>query len=201
MNTRQESTRQGRWSELFLGGAAAGVGAPLLLGGLGRFLRMGRGVSPAGMGWTAGVLGALVAGGLARRRLQAGREDARASSRTPAERAPELAAARASPVLRTEDAQASSLLRTEDVQASSLLRDAPATSDSGQACDSGDDVLVADRRRDARRRRRLAVMELRAATAVAAPPASEVPLEPRLRRGPSGREQPWHEALVASTAG
>jgi hypothetical protein len=72
MSTRQESTRRERWSELLLGGAAAGLGAPLVLRGLRRFLHLGRGGSPASMGWTAGLLGALVAGGLSRRRLHRG---------------------------------------------------------------------------------------------------------------------------------
>ncbi|WP_240360287.1 hypothetical protein [Pyxidicoccus caerfyrddinensis] len=72
MSTRQESTRKGRWSELLLGGAAAGLGAPLMLRGLRRFLHLGQGGSSASMGWAAGLLGALVAGGLARRRLHAG---------------------------------------------------------------------------------------------------------------------------------
>ncbi|MCP3139520.1 hypothetical protein [Pyxidicoccus xibeiensis] len=106
------------------------------------------------LGWTAGVVGMLLAGGLARRR------HSRAHPQEPAT-APTLMAV-------TEP--------EEELES------------------------IADQRREARRRR-LAALELRAAT-VAEAPAREVPrqTEPRLRRGPSGREQPWHEAL-ASTVG
>lgn len=151
MSTRQESTRQGRWSGLLWGGAAAGLGAPLVLRGLRRFLQPGRGDSRASMGWTVGLLGALVAGGLARRRLHSGS----------GEPAPEPGVA-----LEEEDA----------------------------------DGLMADRRREARRRR-LAALELHAAAHSEAS-GHEVrrAVERGPRRGPSGREQPWHETL-ASTSG
>ncbi|MCY1019510.1 hypothetical protein [Pyxidicoccus sp. MSG2] len=155
MSTRQESTRQGRWSGLLWGGAAAGLGAPLVLRGLRRFLHPDRGDSRASMGWTAGLLGALVAGGLARRRLHSG---SHSGSGEPA-------------------SEAGAALEGEDA-----------------------DGLMADRRREARRRR-LAALELHAAAQSEAS-GHEVrrAVERGPRRGPSGREQPWHEAL-ASTSG
>ncbi|MFP2909812.1 hypothetical protein ACLESD_33155 [Pyxidicoccus sp. 3LFB2] len=62
------------------------------------------------------------------------------------------------------------------------------------------DALMADWRRESRRRRR-AALELRATTQLEAS-GHEVPrtVERGPRRGPSGREQPWHEAM-ASTSG
>ncbi|WP_164017420.1 hypothetical protein [Pyxidicoccus trucidator] len=169
MSTHEQRMRRGSWSELLLGGAAAGVGAPFLLGGLRRFLHLRQGGSPASVGWTAGLLGALVAGGLARRRLQ----DA------PGQKA----GAPAEPLLEAP-------ARPELPDASSL-----------EGTEEDADEPMADRRREARRRRRLAVLAPRAPTQ---PEASghEVPrtAEWRPRRGPSGREQPWHEAL-ASTPG
>lgn len=166
MSTSQASTRRGRWSELLLGGAAAGLGAPLLLGGLRRVLHLKRGGSPASMGWAAGMMGALVAGGLARRRLGAER-DARASS-------------------------------MEERSSSRKSADVPGS--GSEPADEEVEQLV-DWRREARRRR-LAALELRAAT-LSETPGREVPRsaerERGPRRGPSGREQPWHEALASTT--
>jgi hypothetical protein len=160
MSTDEQSTRGG-WSEVLLSGAAAGVGAPFLLKGLRRFLHLGQGRSPAGVGWTAGLLGALVAGGLARRR----RQQAPGAERTG----------------RPGDAsfEASGPDATPDVEAEALL---------------------VDWRREVRRRR-LAALEPRAM----APPEALAhktlrTVERGPRRGPSGREQPWHEEL-ASTSG
>jgi hypothetical protein len=158
MHTSQASTRRERWGELLLGGAAAGVGAPLLLGGLRRVLRLERGGSPASVGWAAGVLGALVARGLARRRLPGarGEEGLRPGDAPPTPRVTEARAGVA------EDAEA----------------------------------LALDWRREARRRR-LAALEPRAQTPSRTsgregPGGLRRELGPR--RGPSGREQPWHEA-------
>jgi hypothetical protein len=165
MSTHPQSTWQGRWSELLLGGAAAGVGAPLLLGGLRRFLHPRQRGAPDRVGWAAGLLGALVAGGLTCRRLQ-----------------------RACAVEKTE----LPLKAPVGSESRSLM-----SAEVGEDADEG----VADRRREARRRR-LAALELRATTHSEAP-GHEVPraVERRSpRRGPSGREQPWHEAL-ASTSG
>lgn len=161
MSTSQASTRRQRWGELLLGGAAAGVGAPLLLGGLRRVLRLERGGSPASVGWAAGVLGALVARGLARRRLRSAREEAglRPGDATP-------------PLHMTE---------------------------AGVAEDG--EVLTVDWRREARRRR-LAALEPRAETPSRAPGregTGEMRRELGPRRGPSGREQPWHEAWRATS--
>jgi len=166
MSSSQASTRQGRWSELLLGGAAAGLGTPLLLGGLRRVLHLGRGSSPVSVGWAAGVMGALVAGGLARRRQR---------------------------TARAEDCPASSGVS---------VKEAPALPSTEPAAGEDADGWMADQRREARRRR-LALLELRAAT-LSETSGHEVPrraeLERGPRRGPSGREQPWHEAL-ASTSG
>ena len=174
MSTSQASTRRGRWSELLLGGAAAGLGAPLLLGGLRRVLHLGRGGSPASMGWTAGMMGALVAGGLARRRLG------------------------------SERATRASSIEEPRRETSSKLEAADCSSGTGPAGDMEDEVeRLVDWRREARRRR-LAALELRAAT-LSEPPGRESPRsaeqerERGPRRGPSGREQPWHEALASTT--
>jgi len=66
MNSRQASGPQRRWSEALLGGVA-GLGARMLLAGAGRLLGFKRG-PVAVVGGVAGVVGALVGGGLARRR-------------------------------------------------------------------------------------------------------------------------------------
>lgn len=66
MKTRRASGTSGRLGELLLGGAV-GLGAPVMVRGLSRVLGVAR-RGPAVGGWTAGLLGALVAGGLARRR-------------------------------------------------------------------------------------------------------------------------------------
>lgn len=183
MSTRRESTHQSLWSELLLGGAAAGLGAPLMLRSLRRVLRRPQGTSPAGMGWKAGLLGALVAGGLARRRLRAAArsEDTGASAQTPASLEVEAP-------LGTE-------ARSGAGHPSTFM-------EAGAALEGEEDAegLVADWRREVRRRR-LAALEPRTATHAEAS-GHEVlrTMERRARRGPSGREQPWHEAL-ASTSG
>lgn len=182
MSTRRESTHRSLWSELLLGGAAAGLGAPLMLRSLRRVLRRPRGDSPAGMGWKAGLLGALVAGGLARRRLRAGAgsEDTGASAQTPA----------------SLDVEAS-----RGTEARSGAGHLASSMEAGAALEGEDtEGLVADWRREVRRRR-LAALEPRTATHAEAS-GHEVlrTIERRPRRGPSGREQPWHEAL-ASTSG
>ena len=64
MDSRQTSGRRRRWGEVFLGGMA-GLGVPLLLLGVGRVFGVRGG--PATVGGVAGLLGALVGGGLARR--------------------------------------------------------------------------------------------------------------------------------------
>jgi hypothetical protein len=66
MKSRQSSQRRGRWGEVLLGGAV-GLGTPVLLRMATRALGL-REESRAVDGWAAGLLGALVAGGLARRR-------------------------------------------------------------------------------------------------------------------------------------
>ena len=65
MNSRQASGPRRRWSEALLGGVA-GLGARMLLAGAGRLLGFKRG-PVAVVGGVAGVVGALVGGGLARR--------------------------------------------------------------------------------------------------------------------------------------
>lgn len=157
MSSRRESTRRRRWSELLLGGVAAGVGAPLVLRGLRRFLHLETADATAGVGWTAGLLGALVAGGLARR----GRLDGPGP-----EAEPRAAGA-------------------ED-------RDAPVPAE---------EETVFEARRVEARRRHLAALEQHAAARTDAASGDEVlrALERRARRGPSGREQPWHEGLASSS--
>jgi len=65
MNSRQASGPERRWSEALLGGVA-GLGARMLLAGAGRLLGFKSG-PVAVVGGVAGVMGALVGGGLARR--------------------------------------------------------------------------------------------------------------------------------------
>jgi hypothetical protein len=65
MRSRQVSGRRARWGEVLLG-SLAGFGVPVLLRGVNRGQR--RLGSPVTMGAVAGLLGALVGGGLARRR-------------------------------------------------------------------------------------------------------------------------------------
>ncbi|NMO14477.1 hypothetical protein HPC49_06325 [Pyxidicoccus fallax] len=149
-----------------MGGAAASVSAPLLLGGLRRVLGLERRGSPVRVRWAAGVMGALVAGGLARRRLKSSHEEAgRVSAETPVD--------------------------TEAMAPPEPAAEPP----------SEDDVAALLDWRRAVRRRRLAALEPRAAT-VSEPPGREGArsMERGPRRGPSGREQPWHEAL-ATTSG
>jgi hypothetical protein len=111
------------------------------------------------VGWAAGLLGALVAGRLARRHQRAGRD----------------AAPEASP-------------------------QAPRAEASGSQEEAGDEVLVADWRREVRRQR-LAVLEQHAAVpAGGAGHAVTRVMERGPRRGPSGREHHWHEALEATPA-
>jgi hypothetical protein len=187
MSTRQESTHQRRWSDLLLGSAAAGLGAPLLLRGLRRVLHPGSRNTPVGMGWKAGLLGALVAGGLARRRLHAGARSGDTEASEEAAASSEVAAARESEARFDAGHPASSM----DVDAM----------DTGAALEGEEDAegLVADWRREVRRRR-LAALEPRVA-AHAEASGHEVfrAMERRPRRGPSGREQPWHEALVPTS--
>ena len=68
MNSRQASGPEKRWSEALLGGMA-GLGARVLLAGAGRLLGFKSG-PVAVVGGVAGVVGALVGGGLARRQRQ-----------------------------------------------------------------------------------------------------------------------------------
>jgi len=68
MNGGQASRSGKRWSEAFLGGVA-GLGARVLLAGTARLLGFKRG-PVAVVGGVAGVVGALVGGGLARRQRQ-----------------------------------------------------------------------------------------------------------------------------------
>ncbi|HZI12226.1 MAG TPA: hypothetical protein VE153_17715 [Myxococcus sp.] len=158
MKSRQESTSPGRWRELLLGGTLAGVGAPLLLKSLHRWLHLKGGASTASVGWAAGLLGALVAGRMARRRASDGE-------------APEP----------PEESQAS----------------APPEGDGGTEDEAR---VVADWRREVRRRRLAALAQHAAAAAGASGPKAPPVVERRVRRGPSGREQPWHEALEATPA-
>lgn len=72
MNGRQASGSRRRWSEAFLGGVA-GLGARMLLAGASRLLGFKRG-PVAVLGGVAGVVGALVGGGLARRERRSGLE-------------------------------------------------------------------------------------------------------------------------------
>ncbi len=65
MTSRQASGPEKRWSEALLGGMA-GLGARVLLAGAGRLLGFKSG-PVAVVGGVAGVVGALVGGGLARR--------------------------------------------------------------------------------------------------------------------------------------
>jgi hypothetical protein len=157
MKSRQESTSPGRWSELLLGGTLAGVGAPLLLKGVHRWLHLKGGASTASVGWAAGLLGALVAGKLARRHAPGGM-------------APEPPTASPARALQEEDGG------------------------------MWDEALVADWRREVRHRRLVALEQYAAAAAGASGPEAPPVVERRVRRGPSGREQPWHEALEATPA-
>jgi len=68
MNSRQASAPEKRWSEALIGGMA-GLGARVLLAGAGRLLGFKSG-PVAVVGGVAGVVGALVGGGLARRHRQ-----------------------------------------------------------------------------------------------------------------------------------
>jgi hypothetical protein len=67
MDGRQTSGRRRRWSGVLLGGMA-GLGVPVLLLGVGRLFGVRGG--PATVGGVAGLLGALVGEGLARRSLR-----------------------------------------------------------------------------------------------------------------------------------
>lgn len=97
MTSSQASSSLGRWGEVLLGGMAASVGAPAVMKGVRRVLGLGGRGSPVGLGWTAGLLGALVAGGLASRRAaRRGRPDVPALAppgEAPGSRSPEEDAA------------------------------------------------------------------------------------------------------------
>ncbi|WP_284662417.1 hypothetical protein [Myxococcus sp. SDU36] len=70
MRSRQGTWVPWRWSDSWVGGAAAGVGAHLVVRGLHRLLRPDLRGPVVGAACASGVLGALVAGRRARGRLR-----------------------------------------------------------------------------------------------------------------------------------
>ncbi|QSQ22588.1 hypothetical protein JY651_47050 [Pyxidicoccus parkwayensis] len=212
MGTEQESTLHGRWSGLLLSGAAAGLGAPLMLSGLRRLLQVKPERSRARVGLRVGALAALVAGGLARR----WRHAHAAHGTHPADGGPLGLEQDGGAAHWTEHAADGTPLGMKpgvDGGATRCLEHArdgtalwrrhvahgtastPEPDLSQEALEEAE--LTADRRREARRRR-LAALGQHAAAHVEAPSpdAALRALERRHRRGPSGREQPWHEASL-----
>ncbi|SDD72611.1 hypothetical protein [Myxococcus virescens] len=70
MRSRQGTGEPWRWSDSWVGGAAAGVGAHLVVRGIHRLLRPDLRGPMVGVACASGMLGALVAGRLARHRLR-----------------------------------------------------------------------------------------------------------------------------------
>ncbi|WP_237078896.1 hypothetical protein [Myxococcus xanthus] len=70
MRSRQGTWEPWRWSDSWVGGAAAGVGAHLVVRGIHRLLRPDLRGPVVGVACASGMLGALVAGRLARHRLR-----------------------------------------------------------------------------------------------------------------------------------